>query len=119
MTIELHNLNISFHPHMHSIFLSNLFSRIELSPGLQCDCPAIETAPFYLKPGENGTTISWKRPDPVCSSGSSRILDFTWSPVVHSPATFVAGRHAIEYKFYISGNQVLTCTVVFDIRGEF
>ena len=63
------------------------------------------------------TSISWKRPDPVCATGSVKILDFTWDPPRRSPATFEAGEHTITYKYYLSGNLEMTCPIVFDVKG--
>ena len=84
--------------------------------GIQCDCPPIVASPFYLKPGETSISLSWKRPDPECPSGTVKVLDFTWSPTLRSPAKFGPGHHSINYKFYLSGNQEMNCSVVFNVK---
>ena len=84
--------------------------------GIRCDCPPIVASPFYLKPGETSKSLTWKRPDPECPSGAVKVLDFTWSPMLRSPAKFGPGHHSINYKFYLSGNQEMNCSVVFDVK---
>ena len=84
---------------------------------IPCDCPPIVASPFYLKPGETSISLSWKRPDPTCPSGTVKVLDFTWSPKLRSPANFGPGHHSINYQFYLSGNQKMNCSVAFDVKG--
>ena len=88
-------------------------------PAFDCTCPDIQSAPYYLANGETSTSMSWEEPEPVCSSKSDNIISFTWDPSYNSPATFEAGIHNINYTFFSSANQTLSCTITFEVRGLF
>mgnify|MGYP002804051706 FL=1 len=89
----------------------------QLSPAFDCTCPDIQSAPYYLAEGKTSTSISWEEPEPICSSKSDNIISSTWDPSYNSPAKFEAGIHNINYTFFSSTNQTLSCTITFEVRG--